>query len=183
LNLKFLAIAMALIAAILGFIGLDRLGYGRLAKSQLVFGAPIKALDLLRAASRDGPLLVRTLGGAYGLSGEALNARVVEKLRGGIAEPWLQLETDPGKTRNGFALAFAFDATPESARTFAELCAGTVPARNSQSDEINVYAVLCGPNGPVVAMRGWTKRPETVDDAALGRTILQTGLSALRGDT
>ncbi len=169
---------MGLIAAILGYIG-----YDRFAKSQLVFGAPINARDLLRAASVEGPLVVRTVGGALGMDEAALNARVVEKLRGGIADPWLQLETDAAKTRNPFSLVYVFDVLPESRPNFAGLCAGTLPPQDPRSQDANVHVVLCGPNGPVVAMRGWTKRQATADDAALDRTIVQTGLSALRGDT
>jgi hypothetical protein len=177
-NLKLLVLAMGLIAAILGYIG-----YDRFAKSQIVFGAPIDARELLRAASTQGPLLVRTAGSALGLSAEALNARVVEKLRGGIAEPWLQLETDAAKTRNPFSLVYAFDMLPDSRPNFAALCAGTQPPQDPQSKNANVHVVLCGPNGPVLAIHGWTIRPATADDAALDRTIVQTGLSALRGDT
>jgi hypothetical protein len=168
---------MGLVAAILGF-----LGYERLAKSQLVFGAPAEARALLQAASREGPLLVRTLGGAMGLGAEALNARAVEKLRAGIAEPWLRLETDAAKTRNAFVLTFLFDGPADTRPNFAQLCAGTPPQQHPQTEDINVYAVLCGPNGPVVGMRGWAKRPETADDAVLDRLIEQTGLAALRGD-
>lgn len=177
-NLKLLVLAMGLLAAILGYFG-----YERFAKSQLVFGAPIDARDLLRAASAEGPLVVRTVGGALGLDAAALNARVVEKLRTGIADPWLQLETDAAETRNPFSLVYVFDVRPQSRPNFAALCAGTLPPQDPQSTDIDVHVVLCGPNGPVVAMRGWTKRPATIDDDALGRTIVQTGLSALRGDT
>lgn len=168
---------MGLIAAILGY-----LGYDRFAKSRLVFGSPVDARQLLQAGSRDGPLLVRTLGGAVGLSAEALNARVVDKLRAGIAEPWLRLETDAAKTQNSFALTFLFDGPADTRPNFAQLCAGTPQAQHPQTKDINVYAVLCGPNGPVVGMQGWTKRPETADDSALGRLIEQVGLAVLRGN-
>ena len=169
---------MGLLAAILGYFG-----YERFAKSQLVWGAPVKGHDLLRAASVDGPLGVRTLGGALGLDASALNARVVEKLRTGIAEPWLRIEAAPPAGRNPFSLVYVFDVLPESRPDFAAICAGTLPLQDPRAADVNVHVVLCGPNGPVVAMRGWTKRPATADDAALGRTIVQTGLSALRGDT
>lgn len=177
-NLKLLVLAMGLLAAILGYFG-----YERFAKSRLVFGTPIDARQLLQAASRDGAVLVRTLGGALGESAEALNARVVEKLRASIAEPWLQLETDATKTRNTFALAFLFDGPSDTSPNFAQLCAGTLPALHPQTKDINVYAVLCGPNGPVIGIQGWTKRPETADAPALLRLIEQTGLAALRGNT
>lgn len=169
---------MGLIAAILGY-----LGYDRFAKSQLVFGTPIDARQLLQAASRDGAVLVRTLGGALGESAEALNARVVAKLRAGIAEPWLRLETDAAKTQNAFVLTFLFDGPSDTRPNFAQLCAGTPQAQHPQTKDVNVYAVLCGPNGPVVGIHGWTKRPETADAPALGRLVEQIGLAALRGNT
>jgi hypothetical protein len=178
MTLKLLAIAMGLIAAILGYIG-----YDRFAKSQIVFASGTDTWQMLQAGSRDGPVLVRTLGDAMGLSADILNTRTVETLRASVSEPWLRFETDPAKTQNPFGLTFLFDGPSQTRPNYAQLCAGTLPVQQPQSADIYVYAVLCGPNGPVNAAQGWTKRPDSADAAVMGRLIVQIGFAALRGKT
>lgn len=169
---------MGLLAAILGYIG-----YDRMVKTQIVQYPTSDTWQLLQAASRDGALGVATLGGAFGLDAEALNARIAAALRANFSDPWLQFETDAAKPHNGFRLVFLPDAADGRMPDFGQACAGTRHRQTPDSENFNLFAVLCGPNGVAAAAQGWLKRPADPQDPALDRLFVQIGNTAMRGKT
>lgn len=176
--LKLLVLVMGLVAALLGY-----LGYDRMVKSQIVHFSTSDSWQVLQAGSRDGALLVQSVGDAMGQKSEALGVAIAAKLAANFSEPWLKFETDRSKTQNPFRLVYFLDAATDRHPDYAQICAGTVPRQQPDGENVNLYAVLCGPNGPINAVHGWTKRPDRTDDAALGRLYVQTALSAMRGKT
>ncbi len=176
--LKLLVLAMGLVAALLGY-----LGYDRMVKSQIVYFSTSDSWQVVRAGAADGPLLVQSVGDAMGQESAALAVAIAAKLAANFSEPWLKFETDRSKTQNAFRLVYFLDAAADRHPDFAQICAGTVPRQQPDSANLILYAVLCGPNGPINAVHGWTKRPAHADDAALARLYVQSALSAMRGKT
>jgi hypothetical protein len=176
--LKLMVLAMGLVAALLGY-----LGYDRMVKSQIVYFSTSDSWQVVRAGASDGPLLVQSVGDAMGQKSETLAAAIAAKLAANFSEPWLKFDTDRSKTKNPFRLVYFLDAAADRHPDFAQICQGSVPRQHPDGENVNLYAVLCGPNGPINAVHGWTKRPERADDAALGRLYVQTALSAMRGKT
>ncbi|MBI3505231.1 MAG: hypothetical protein HY059_10335 [Proteobacteria bacterium] len=168
---------MGLFASLLALFGCDKL-----VTSQVVFTTGADVPHLLQAASADGPIAVEAMGDA-GQDAKALAARVADAMRAETSQPWLKFETDRGKTANEYRLVYLFDARTVRQPDFFAVCAGKPPRFERDPARISVHAVICGPRGPVVAVWGWVKRPDSLDDPALRRLIVQIGYQAVRGAT
>jgi hypothetical protein len=108
--LKLLVLAMGLVAALLGY-----LGYDRMVKSQIVYFSTSDSWQVVRAGAADGPLLVQSVGDAMGQESAALAVAIAAKLAANFSEPWLKFETDRSKTQNPFRLGYFLDAAAERA--------------------------------------------------------------------
>lgn len=169
---------MGLLGSLLALIGCDRL-----VASQVVYTTGADVPQILQAASVEGPIAVETIGETYGLDPAVLRERVVNVLRDANPHPWLKYETDRAKTSGDYRLIFVFEARTVRQPDFPGICAGRPPRFEKDPARINVHAVLCTPRGPVVAVHGWLKRPESFDDPAVGRLINQMGHQIYRGAT
>ncbi len=172
------AAIMGLFASLLALIGCDKL-----VTSQVVYTTGADVPQILQAASVEGPLGVEAMGDGFGLDTGALAARVAEVLVANNPHPWLKFEADRTKTTGDYRLVFLFDARTVRQPDFLSICAGRAPRFERDTARINVHAVVCTPRGPVVAVHGWLKRPESFDDPAVQRLIIQIGSQAIRGAT
>ncbi len=166
---------MGLLASLLALIGCDRL-----VASQVVYTTGADVPQILQAASVEGPLVVETMGD---MGGSDLRERVAKVLRDANPHPWLKFETDRTKATGDYRLIFVFEARTVRQPDFPGICAGRPPRFEKDPARINVHAVLCTPRGPVVAVHGWLKRPESFDDPAIDRLINQMGHQIVRGAT
>jgi hypothetical protein len=171
------ALAMGLLASILGLFGCGR------PTSQVVFAAGGNPWQVLQGASTDGPLRIAALGEMLGEGPEALARRAAENLRRNFSDPWLKFESDPAAKASEYRLVFLHEARAVRHPDFWAVCQGRVPRFERDPKTANLYAVLCGPNGPIVAVHGWMDRPASLDDAAFGRLIVQMGRQAMQGTT
>jgi hypothetical protein len=169
---------MGLFASLLTLIGCDKLGM-----SQVVYTTGADVPQILQAASAEGPLGVEAMGDGFGLDAAALGERVAAVLVANNPHPWLKFETDRAKSAGDYRMIFVFDARSVRQPDFPSICAGRAPKFERDTARFNVHAVVCTPRGPVVAVHGWMKRPESFDDPALQRLIIQIGSQAVRGAT
>ncbi len=169
---------MGILASLLALVGCDQL-----VKSQTVYTTGTDVGTMLQAASVDGPLLVETMGETLGQSADALNARMLGLMRANNPNPWLKFVGERAQTASEHRLVFVFDARTVRQPDFTAICAGRAPRFEKDPGQLNVHAVICTPRGPAVAVWGWVKRPQGVDDPAFDRLMIQVGTSALRGTT
>jgi hypothetical protein len=123
------------------------------------------------------------MGDAYGQPPAEAARKIAATLAANLPYPWLKLEPDLAKTNGEYRLVYVFDARLVRDLDFPSICAGRAPRYERDPARINVHAILCTPRGPVVAVRGWMKRPDSFDDPAMGRLIVQMGFQAARGTT
>ncbi len=169
---------MGILASLLAFVGCDQL-----VQSQLVYTTGTDVGTMLQAASVDGPLTVETMGDTLGADAPTLNARMIRLLQENNPLPWLKFVDDRSKTANEHRLVFVFDARTVRQPDFPAICAGRPPRFEKDPAKLNVHAVICTPRGPAVAVWGWVRRPQGVDDPAFDRLMIQVGRSAIRGTT
>ncbi|MBI1245438.1 MAG: hypothetical protein GC202_10570 [Alphaproteobacteria bacterium] len=131
----------------------------------------------------DGPILVEVMGETLGADSAALAVRAVKLLRENNPRPWLAFEGDRAKTASEYRIVFVFDARTVRQPDIPAICAGRPPRFEKDSGTLNIHAAVCGPRGPAVAIWGWMKRPQGIDDPAFDRLLIQVGQSALRGNT
>lgn len=170
-------IAMGLFAAILGVFGCGR------PTSQVVFAAGADPWQILQADSSNGALRVAARGEMLGEAADSLARRAAETLRRNFSDPWLKFEADPAAQAGGYRLIFLHEARAVRHPDFWAVCQDRAPRFERDPKTTNMYAVLCGPNGPIVAAHGWMDRPATLDDPAFARLIVQMGRQAMRGTT
>jgi hypothetical protein len=171
------AMAMGLFAAILGLFGCGR------PSSQVVFAAGGNPWQILQADSPSGPLRVAAMGDMLGEGADALAKRAAEILRRNFSDPWLKFEADPARPAGEYRLVYLYEARAVRHPDFAAVCQGRAPRFERDAKTANIYAVLCGPNGPIVAVHGWMDRPASPDDPALARLVSQMGRQAMQGST
>lgn len=169
---------MGLFASLMALFGCDNL-----VTSRMVYSNGANVTHLLQATSGDGPLAVEVMGDALGQDSVGLALRVTEIMRASTSDPWLKFEPDRTKANGGYRMVFLFDARTVRQPDFFAVCAGKPPRFERDPARISVHAVICGPQGPLVAVQGLVKRPVSLDDPALGRLIVQIGYSAIRGAT
>ncbi len=169
---------MGLFASLMALIGCDNL-----VTSRVVYSTGANVTHLLQATSVDGPLAVEVMGDAFGQDAATLAPRMAEIMRASTSDPWLKFEADRTQASGGYRMVFLFDARTVRQPDFFAVCAGKPPRFERDPARISVHAVICGPQGPLVAVQGLVKRPVSLDDPALGRLIVQTGYSAIRGAT
>jgi hypothetical protein len=170
-------VAMGLFAAILGLFGCGR------PSSQVVFTARSNPWQILQGDSPNGPLRVAASGEMLGEGADALARRAAETLRRNFSDPWLKFEADATRPAGDYRLIYLFEARAVRHPDFWAVCQGRSPRFERDPKTTNVYAVLCGPNGPIVGVHGWMDRPVALDDAALSRLIVQMGRQAMQGST
>jgi hypothetical protein len=168
---------MGLFAAILGLFGCGR------PSSHIVFTARADPWQILQADSPNGPLRVAAMGEMLGEGADALARRAAQILRRNFSDPWLKFEADPAAPAGEFRLVYLFEARAVRHPDFWAVCQGRPPRFERDPKSANLYAVLCGPNGPIVAAHGWMDRPTAIDDAALSRLVVQMGRQAMQGST
>jgi hypothetical protein len=171
------AMAMGLFAAILGLFGCGR------PTSQVVFAAGGDPWQVLQADSPNGALRVAAMGEMLGEGADALARRAAETLRRNFSDPWLKFEADPARPAGEYRLVFLHEARAVRHPDFWAVCQGRAPRFERDPKTANIYAVLCGPSGPIVAAHGWMDRPASLDDAPFARLIVQMGRQAMRGAT
>ncbi|MFM7344290.1 MAG: hypothetical protein ACKO1J_02840 [Tagaea sp.] len=118
-----------------------------------------------------------------GEGADALARRAAETLRRNFSDPWLKFEADATRPAGDYRLIYLFEARAVRHPDFWAVCQGRLPRFERDPKTTNVYAVLCGPNGPIVGVHGWMDRPAALDDAALSRLIVQMGRQAMQGST
>lgn len=169
---------MGLFASLMTLLGCDNL-----VTSRVVYSTGVNVTHILQAVSGDGPLAVQVMGDAFGQDAASLEPRMTEIMRASTSDPWLKFDSDRTKTTGEYRLVFLFDARTVRQPDFFAVCAGKLPRFERDPARISVHAVICGPQGPLVAVQGLVKRPVSLDDPAFGRLIVQTGYSAIRGAT
>jgi len=134
------------------------------------------AMQLLRYAAGQGPVLVEVAGEPFG--GQArfdpagLLALVVEAYQP-VSNPPLTFTLDKAKAGDaGYRFVWLID--PGLGFTIDGTCAGQVPPRAAKkADWVEVRAVFCGPNRSLSAVYGRTRRPRGDDDAGWGHLVRQ----------
>lgn len=169
---------MGLFASLLSLLGCERA-----VVSQVVYGIASDTWSLLRVASEDGPLGVEALGELDGTEGSELAGRIADTLRANFSDPWLKFEATPGAATSGWKLVYAFDVRSVREPDWTQLCAGRPPRLERDPGRIKLHVVLCAPKGPVIAVRGSTKRPESWDETVYRKLVVQTGQQAMSGRT
>jgi hypothetical protein len=170
-------LVMGLFAAILGLFGCGR------PSSQVVFNAGGNPWQVLQGDSPNGPLRVVAYGEMLGEGADALARRAADTLRRNFSDPWLKFEADPARPAGDYRLVYLYEARAVRHPDFWAVCQGRPPRFERDPKTTNLYAVLCGPNGPIVGAHGWMDRPATIDDPALARLIVQIGRQAMQGST
>lgn len=169
---------MGLFASLLSLLGCDRA-----VVSQVVFGHTSDTWTLLQGALVEGPLGVEAIGELDGAAGPELAARIADTLRANFSDPWLKFEATPGAATSGWKLVYAFDVRSVRQPEWDALCAGRPPRLERDPTRIKLHVVLCAPHGPVIAVHGWVKRPESRDETIYRKLVVQTGMQAMRGRT
>lgn len=169
---------MGIFASILALFGCDEL-----VKSQIVYSTGTDVGQMLQGAMADGPVLVEAMGETLGTDTATLGERMVRLLRENNPRPWLAFEGDRRKTASEHRIVFIFDARTVRQPDFAAICAGRPPRFEKDSGTLNVHVAICGPRGPAVAVWGWVKRPQSIDDPAFDRLMIQVGQTAILGRT
>ena len=134
------------------------------------------AMQLLRYAATQGPVLVEVRGAPF--AGQArwnpadLVAVVADAFRP-VTNPPMEFTLDKAKAGDaGYRFVWLIDPGPGFG--IDPTCAGQYPARaTTKADFVEVRAVFCAPNKSLVAVQGRVRRPKAADDRLWDRLVRQ----------
>ena len=134
------------------------------------------AMQLLRYAATQGPVLIEVVGEPYAGQARWNPQDLVAKVSAAfqpVSNPPLQFTLDKAKAGDaGYRLVWLIDPGPGFG--IDATCGGQFPPRaTKKADLVEVRAVFCAPNKSLVAVWGRTRRPKAADDPSWDQLVRQ----------